>query len=223
MRILVAMDDAELAQALRNVLQSRNMLVDLVATWSLAKAAVHAVEYRALILDRWLPEGDSLKLVQIVRGLRTWLPILLLGRHNHAADCIACLDAGADDYLPTPFEFDELAARLRAITRRLDADAGHILRIGNFTFDFSNRMALVGGAPLSLPRSQLLLLEALCARQGRIVRHEVLSAAVHLAGADGGTTVLDPHVSRLRRALRSASVSIESKRGLGYMLNDDAA
>jgi DNA-binding response OmpR family regulator len=218
MRILVAMDDAALAHSLRNTLQGKCMLVDTVDTFSLAKAAIHEVGYRALILDRWLPDGDALKLVQIARSLRTWLPILLLGERNQVSDRVAGLEAGADDYLQKPFASDELLARLRAITRRWVAESSLVLKIGNFRFDFVNHMALIGNRPIHLPRSQLLLLEALCARHGRIVRHAVLNAAVHTEDADAVHGSLDPHISRLRRALRSAGVRIQSKRGQGYML-----
>lgn len=220
MRILLVEDETELAVALRAALTRRGFVVDWVPDLDQARAAILEAEFRAVLLDRRLPDGDGVTLLPAIRALPDPPPVILLTARALIAERVEGLDAGADDYLAKPFEIDELLARLRAVSRRRSNGVAEPLALGALRFDPAHREASVHGRPLHLPRRELALLDLLLRRAGRVVQREAIEAA--LFGFDDAplSNTLDAHVSRLRRRLAEseAGVVIHALRGVGYLV-----
>ena len=220
MRILLVEDEAEMAGALASALKRYDMIVDHVPTLAEAEEAISADVHAAVLLDRQLPDGDGLALIPKLRARADGVPIIVLTARGELADRVAGLDSGADDYLAKPFAVEELLARLRAVLRRPAGLQPDILHAGRLAFDFGHREASIDGAPLELPRRELLVLEALVRRMGRTVLRSALEEAVYSFDDEIQSNALDTHVSRLRRKLSEADarVEIHGIRGVGYLL-----
>jgi DNA-binding response OmpR family regulator len=219
MRILLVEDEAEMADALASALKRYDMVVDHAPTLAEAEEAISA-DVHAVLLDRQLPDGDGLTLIPKLRARADGVPIIVLTARGELADRVAGLDCGADDYLAKPFAVEELLARLRAVLRRPAGMQPDIMHAGRIAFDFGHREASIDGAPLELPRRELLVLEALVRRMGRTVLRSALEEAVYSFDDEIQSNALDTHVSRLRRKLSDADarVEIHGIRGVGYLL-----
>lgn len=221
MRILLVEDEPELANAIVTRLQSEGFVTDHVGTLSLAIEAVLGVDYRAILLDRRLPDGDGLSLLPVLQTRASAPPVIVLTALDDIPDRVAGLEAGADDYLIKPFAFAELLARLRVRLRRggLDTPAPPV-RVGALEYDPVLREALVGSARLPLTRRELAILDALMRRAGRVVLREHLESQVYGFDDEVSPNALEAHVSRLRKRLAEAGagVVLQGIRGVGYIL-----
>jgi DNA-binding response OmpR family regulator len=224
MRVLLVEDERPMALVLRNGLVRHGMVVDDVASLSEAEAALHNDIYDVVVLDRRLPDGDGLSLVKLLRAKGDVVPVLVLTAKGDLIDRIAGLNSGADDYLGKPFAFEELLARLRAILRRPVHLQPDIVKLGRMSFDFAHREAHVEGVHLRMPRRELLVLEALMRRMGRMVLRETLMEAVFGMNDEIESNALDTHISRVRRKLADAQagITISGIRGVGYLLRETA-
>ncbi|MGG6896682.1 MULTISPECIES: response regulator transcription factor [Rhizobium] len=222
MRVLLVEDEKPMAAVLRNGLVRHGMVVDNVENLADADTALYDDVYDAVVLDRRLPDGDGLSLVKSLRARGDIVPVLVLTAKGDLLDRIAGLDSGADDYLGKPFAFDELLARLRAILRRPTQLQPDIVRLGRMSFDFAHLEAHVEDVRLRMPRRELLVLEALMRRMGRMVLRETLMEAVFGMNDEIESNALDTHISRLRRKLTDAhaGVAISGIRGVGYLLSE---
>ncbi|MFS8050748.1 response regulator transcription factor [Rhizobium sp. BR 314] len=222
MRVLLVEDEKPMAAVLRSGLVRQGMVVDDVATLLDAEAALYDGVYDAVVLDRRLPDGDGLSLVKSLRARGDTVPVLVLTAKGDLLDRIAGLDSGADDYLGKPFSFEEFLARLRAILRRPANLQPDIVRLGRLSFDFAHLEAHVEAVPLRMPRRELLVLEALMRRMGRMVLRETLMEAVFGMNDEIESNALDTHISRLRRKLADAhaGVAISGIRGVGYLISE---
>jgi len=176
--------------------------------------------YGLVLLDRRLPDGDGLSLLSAVRAKQPGAPVILLTALDRLDDKVHGLDAGADDYLTKPFFNDELMARIRAALRRPGADPAVAQTCGRLRFDPRSREASICDEPLALKRRELLVLEALIRRAGRVVQRDALIDAVYGMDDEVQPKALDSHVSRLRKRLaeRSAEVVIHPVRNVGYLM-----
>ena len=222
MRVLLVEDEPEMASALRAALTRHDMIVDHAPNLFEAEAIAALGGYDALVLDRQLPDGDGLSLIPKLRARGNLVPVLVLTVRGDLADRVAGLDQGADDYLAKPFALEEFLARLRALLRRPANMQSDIVRAGRLTFDFVNREASVAGAVLDLTRREILVLEALLRRLGRMVPRSLLMEAVFSLDDEVQPNALDTQVSRLRRKLADADggVTITGVRGVGYLLRE---
>lgn len=220
MRVLVVEDDPQLCAWLKTTLSEALGHADVVDTLDEALAAVRVQPFDLVVLDRRLPDGDGITLISRLADLRPRPGLLMLTAFDDPREIARALDAGADDYLPKPFEPVELVARARAVIRRLQVDRKGVLRIGNLSFDTAARSVGIDGHPIAVPRRELALLEALVRRAGQVAMREVLEAAAYGFDDEIQSNALDAHISRLRKRLRDAgcSVAIKPLRGLGYML-----
>ncbi|MBN9234534.1 MULTISPECIES: response regulator transcription factor [Phyllobacteriaceae] len=222
MRLLLVEDEPEFASALCAALKKHDMIVDRALTVAQAMDIAMAGVHGAVLLDRRLPDGDGLSLIPLLRGHGKTMPVIVLTARGNLAERIAGLDGGADDYLAKPFALEELLARLRAVLRR----PGHVqpdtLGLGRLTLDVDQRDVRVDGMPLDLPRRELLVLEALMRRMGRMVPRPALMEAVFGLDDDIQANTLDTHISRLRRKLldAEAGVVVNGIRGVGYVLRE---
>lgn len=224
MRILLVEDEPEMVSALRAALTRHDMVVDHAGSLAEAEDFIAVDSYDAILLDRQLPDGDGLSLVPGLRAGGNTTPVLMLTAKGDTADKVDGLDMGADDYLAKPFAFEELLARLRALLRRPTPMQSQFIRAGHLVLDVGHREASIRGEPLNLPRRELLVLEALMRRTGRMVQRSSLMESVFGLDDEIQSNALDTHVSRLRRKLADADsgVTINGIRGVGYLLREMA-
>ncbi len=228
MRILLIEDDVELANGLRRAFAQAGHVCDHLAQGHGAAAAVAVTAYDALVLDLGLPDVDGLDLLAQLRRDGLTAPVLLLTARDGVEDRIRGLDSGADDYLAKPFALGELEARLRALVRR-GGSGTPLVQYGALAFDAAAREARVGTRRLELTARELALLGALMQQPGRVVSKQRLYDALYDWHADTGLSVIEVHISRVRRKLEAAhaGVGVRALRGLGYRLEavarDDAA
>lgn len=221
MRILVVEDEPELGAGLVARLAGAGFVADHAPTLGDAIEAVLGADYRFVLLDRRLPDGDGLSLLPVLNTRPPAPPVLVLTALDDVPDRVAGLDAGAEDYLIKPFAFAELLARIRVLLRRASTSvAAPKVAVGALEYDLGERVASVAGMRLALPRRELAILDALVRRAGRVVMREHLEAQVYGYDDEISSNALEAHVSRLRKRLAKgdARVILHSVRGVGYML-----
>lgn len=219
MYLLLIEDDAELGTNLARALRQGGHTCDLVNCASAADAALACANYDALVLDLGLPDVDGIEWLGRLRRRGQRVPVLILTARDGVEDRIRGLDQGGDDYLAKPFALGELEARLRALARR-GTDIGAELRVGNLTLDTAQRVVRAGDEAFDLTARELALLEALMRRSGRVLSKQALFDALYGWDGTANLSMIEVHVSRLRRRLEAvgAKVSIRMLRGLGYRI-----
>ena len=220
-RILLVEDEPALAREIVRALERARWAIDHVDCLADAFEAILQRNYRAILLDRRLPDGDGIGLVAAARTRPGPPSIIFLTARDEIADRVEGLDSGADDYLVKPFALGELLARLRVACRRPSAGARPpSVEIGRLAFDPSTREVSVAGKPLRLPRRELALLETLIRRAGRVVQREHLESELYGFDAEISANALETQASRLRRRLQDfdAGVELRTVRGVGYIL-----
>ena len=220
MRILCVEDDIELADVIGRSLRLRGHTVDVVHDGEAADAAHSVNRYSLVILDLSLPKIDGLDLLVRIRDRDRITPVLVLTARAGVSDRVAGLDRGADDYLAKPFALEELEARVRALLRRHVAAGARVLKLGDISLDLEGRRVDIGGDQLELPRRELGVLELLMIEAGKIVSKERLLEHVFGIDDDVGVNAVEIYVSRLRKRLDAANISIKTYRGLGYMIDE---
>lgn len=220
-RILLVEDDVLLAREIVRALERDNWPIDHVGSLAEAFEAIIQFPYRAVLLDRRLPDGDGIGLIPAAKSRPSPPSIIFLTARDDLADRVEGLDAGADDYLVKPFALEELLARLRAACRRPGLGARpRPIELARIRYDPATREVLVGKRPIVVPRRELALLELLVQRGGRVVQRGRLESELYGFDVEVSANALDALVSRLRRRLddEDAGVEIRLVRGVGYML-----
>jgi len=154
-----------------------------------------------------------------MRLRRSTTPVLVLTARDSTDDRVAGLDAGADDYLPKPFDLPELEARVRALLRRGRYAASSIIKHGSLTLDLVGRRAAVNGEPVDLSARELAVLEALLLSTGRVVSKDQLVEMIFTTNEDVGANAIEVYIHRLRKKVEHAGVDIRTIRGLGYLID----
>ena len=218
MRILVAEDDAILADGVTRTLRQSGYAVDWVKNGAEADSALDTDDFDLLILDIGLPKVSGLDVLKRLRARDSRLPVLILTALDGVNDRVRGLDAGADDYLAKPFELAELEARVRALTRRGMAGGPTLLRHGSLSYDQVGRIASLHGEPLELSAREIGLLEVFLQRAGRLVSKDQLVSHLCEWGEEVSPNAIEVYVHRLRKKLEPGGVRIVTVRGLGYSL-----
>ena len=218
MRILVAEDDAILADGVTRTLRQSGYAVDWVQNGVEADTALDTDDFDLLILDLGLPKKSGLDVLKRLRARDSRVPVLILTALDGVNDRVRGLDAGADDYLAKPFELAELEARVRALTRRGMAGGPTLLRHGSLTYDQVGRIARLNGEPLELSAREVSLLEIFLTRAGRLVSKDQLVSHLCEWGEEVSPNAIEVYVHRLRKKLEPGGVRIVTVRGLGYSL-----
>ena len=216
MRILVVEDDEVLLNGLQVGLELAGFNVEAVATCADAAAAIHTSIFDAVVLDLMLPDGSGIDVLNEMRTRRSTAPVLLLTARDSVRDRIAGLDAGADDYLGKPFDLDEVAARLRALTRRASGHAAAILRWRDISLDPATKTVTRAGEPIRLSRREFSILHALMDRPGQILSKSQLEERLYGWQEEVESNTIEVHIHNLRGKLGPAV--IETVRGVGYRL-----
>ena len=219
MHLLFAEDDRQLRASMLRGLREASYTVDQASTGPRAISLALANRYDAVILDVLLPGADGLEVCREIRDAGSHVPILMLTALDGVEQRIAGLDAGADDYLAKPFDFGELLARLRALTRR-HAEPAPATSIGDVRIDLARHEVRCGEHDLALTVKELALLAYLARHAGRVVSRSELMQHVWDDPGSGYSNIIDVYASRLRRKLDEAgsSVRLTTIRGVGYLL-----
>ncbi len=220
MRILIVEDDAALARGVARILESEGYAVDVVARGEQAVLAATQEHFDLLILDIGLPGIDGFEVLRRLRAKAERMPVLLLTARDAVDDRVHGLDLGADDYVAKPFAMSELTARVRALMRRSQAQAGPNVVHGPLLLDTAARRAFLNGSPLELAGREWAVLEVLLARVERVVSKDAIIQAVANWGDELSSNAIEVYVSRLRAKLEPAGISIRTVRGFGYMLEE---
>lgn len=222
MKLLLVEDDPRIATNLQNGLESERYTVDLVSDGDSGFDLASTQSYDAIILDYMLPIRSGLSLCKEIRKIKNFAPILMLTAKNQKEDIIACLDAGADDYLTKPFSFAELLARIRALTRRPVIQVSEVLTLGDLTLDPKNYTVVRAGCHLNLSQKEYTLLAYLMRHPGVPVSKDKIIEAVWDFDADILPNTIEVYIRKLREKIdipfSPTPSHIHTSRGFGYMI-----
>ncbi len=222
MRVLVIEDDASLGPALQEFLLEQGYAVDLLQDGAKVLDALAGQPYDFLVLDLNLPGKSGFQVLRELRAEGHQVPVLILTARDGIEDRVAGLDAGADDYVTKPFELAEFAARVRVFARRRSGQAQPQLEVGKLVLDTVSRELRADGERLPLSVRELSVLEMLMARAGRVVTKRQIVNSLSAWDADFSENAVEVYVYRLRKRLEGTGMGIQTVRGFGYLLEEDA-
>jgi len=217
-QILLAEDDVTLQRGLKQVLLAAGYQVTVAEDGPHADRLLAAEEFDLLVLDLGLPQLDGLTVLERLRRRRQGIPVLIISARDQAADRVAGLNIGADDYLTKPFDLSEFEARVRALLRR---GQGAETRIGTLVWSWTTRQAWIDGEFLTLSQRESTMLESLLQSPEKIISKQVLARRMGDDDAAALHNTVEVYVHRLRRKLAEAGVTIHTVRGLGYVLREE--
>ncbi|MCW5658863.1 MAG: response regulator transcription factor [Burkholderiaceae bacterium] len=214
MRVLLVEDDRMIAESLRTALRAEGHAVDWVRDVAAAQGTLASEQFDLVLLDLGLPGGDGLQVLRTLRARRDDTPVIVLTARDGTGDRVAGLDAGADDYLVKPFEYEELTARMRAVLRRRGGHAAPVLQVGTVTLDPATRQVTRDGAPVLLSAREFAVLEALMQRPGALLSRAQLEDKLYGWGDAVESNAVSVYVHQLRRKLGADFIG--TMRGVGY-------
>jgi DNA-binding response OmpR family regulator len=223
MRILIVEDETGVAQFLRKGFEAEAIAVDVAADGDEGAALARANDYDVIVLDLMLPGKNGIEVLQDVRGAGRTTPILILSARGEVQDRIRGLNLGADDYLPKPFAFAELLARVRALMRRPgDAERVSVLQVDDLKLDVLTRKVTRGAREVELTTKEFQLLEYLVRHKNRVLSRVLIIEHIWDMQFDGGTNIVDVVINRLRRKIDDGAscALIRTVRGVGYVLEE---
>ena len=218
MRILLVEDEPTLQAQLLQALRQAGHTVECAGDGATAQYLGEVEEFDAVVLDLGLPVRDGLTVLRAWREAGRTMPVLILTARAAWHEKVAGMDAGADDYLATPFHMEELLARLRALLRRLSPHASAQWRCGPIELDSRLARVTVHGQALVLTSHEFKVLALLMQRLGAVVSRTELSEHIYPEGSDRDSNTIEVFVGRLRKKLPSGSIA--TVRGMGYRLVD---
>jgi DNA-binding response OmpR family regulator len=216
MRILVVEDDPQIIDDIVESLEGEGYLVDQVSDGETAWFKGSTESYSAVILDLGLPAMDGLSVLTRWRAEGLEFPVLILTARARWNERVQGIDAGADDYLPKPFQMEELLARLRAIVRRSAGKSSSQIQVGALTLDTLQLRISVDGKPVHLSPHEYRLVSYLMLHAGRVVSQSELTEQIYAQGFERDSNSVEVLVGRVRRKLGSGS--IQTRRGFGYII-----
>lgn len=219
-QILIAEDEARIAAFLTKGLRAAGYSTYATSSGVEAVDLVIAGEADLLVLDIGLPDIDGFSVLEQIRGAGSPVPVIILTARTSVQDTVAALDGGADDYMPKPFRFEELLARVRLRLRTEAGAESTALTVGNITLDLSSRRAIVDGRPVDLSAREFTLAETFLRNPGRVLSREQLLSRVWGYDFDPGSNVVDVYVRYLRG--KFGAESITTVRGMGYRMGTTA-
>jgi DNA-binding response OmpR family regulator len=220
MKVLIVEDQDRLGQFLERGLKECTYTVSWVRTCKDALDALAESSYDVVVLDLGLPDGDGIDMLRKWRAAGFNEPVLILSARDSVEDRIKGLDVGADDYLPKPFSFEELLARVRSLVRRQSSVKQVVLEHRGIRVDLLSHTVQVSGNPIDLTSREYALLEIFMQNPGRILTRTLISEKIWASHYDVDTNLLDVYMSRLRAKLETSSAKplFKTVRGVGYQL-----
>jgi two-component system, OmpR family, response regulator len=216
MRVLVVEDEAAVADSVRTRLERSGFVVDVARDGEDGWFAGDTEDFSAVILDLGLPTMDGLTVLKRWRKEGRSMPVIVLTARGSWKERVEGIDAGADDYLPKPFQIEELIARLHAVMRRTAGQASNTMTIGPVTVDSRRKIVTVNGASVDLTPLEFRLLSCLAFRSGAVVSSVELLDHLYGHDHDKEVNVLEVLLGRLRRKVGTDVIG--TRRGQGYYL-----
>ncbi len=216
MRILIAEDDPRIADDLRQTLIASGYTCEVATDGETAWFLGDTEDYAAIILDLGLPKLDGLTVLKRWRSVKNTTPILILSARGTWSERVDGINAGADDYLPKPFEMEELLARLRSIVRRSTGNPTPLIEIGDVRLDERQMRISVRGVPINMTPLEYRLVSYLMHHNDRIVSQLELLEHVYAQDQEHDSNTIEALISRIRRKLTVDL--IETRRGFGYAI-----
>ncbi|MGI8842166.1 MAG: response regulator transcription factor [Gemmatimonadaceae bacterium] len=221
--ILIVEDDEYLASVLSRILVNAGFRVLTATDGESGLTMALDAQPNLVILDVGLPRRDGVNLTRTLRARGFGAPMLMLTARAAVSDRVSGLDAGADDYLPKPFEYSELLARVKALLRRASMTAASTqLRVRDVVLDPITRKVERGGRPVDLTQKEYALLEYLMRNEGRAVTRQQIAQTVWNTAPEPETNVVDVYINYLRKKLGDSRESpmVHTVRGTGYMIKE---
>ncbi|EAT10995.1 response regulator transcription factor [Bermanella marisrubri] len=215
MRILLLEDDQALADGLKQSLKNHNYACDQFDTIKAGMSAFEQESYDLVLLDLGLSDGDGLNFLQHVRK-KSATPVMILTARDQIEDKIKGLDLGADDYMPKPFDVNELLARMRALLRRSVGESSNNITVQGLNINLQARTLSFENRDISLSRREFNLLEALATHQDKVMTRSQLEHSLYSWDDEIESNALEVHIHNLRKKLPVAI--IKTVRGVGYMI-----
>ena len=224
MRVLVVEDEADLNLLLRKVLTRAGYTVDGCFDGEDAHLHLLGAEYDAILLDVMMPKKDGYTLVKELRAQGVNTPVLFLTARDSISDRVKGLDLGADDYLIKPFDFDELLARIRAMTRKHAGQRTNRFTVGDLVVDVEQRRVTRGGAEIQLLPKEFSILEYLIRNKGKVLSREQIENRIWNYEYSGNSNNVDGYMSRLRKKIDDGREHklIHTMKGMGWALREPA-
>lgn len=225
MRLLLAEDERDLNRLITRKLTSAGYSVDSFFDGEEAIHVLSYTDYDGVILDIMMPKADGFAVLRALRERGKTTPVLFLTARDAIADRVRGLDSGANDYLVKPFAFEELLARIRAMTRLSFGASESVLTVGDLTLNLATQEVRRGGQPITLSAKEYALLEYLMHNQGIVLSREKIENHIWNLDYEGGTNVVDVYISYLRKKIDEGRKEklIHTVRGRGYVLREDKA
>ncbi|MBI4485377.1 MAG: response regulator transcription factor [Acidobacteria bacterium] len=222
MRLLLVEDDPKLARSIQQGLTAESFDVDIVGTGEDAIEQTQTTTYDLVILDIMLPRMDGFAVCERLRAMGLDVPILMLSARGVVEDRVKGLQTGADDYLPKPFSFSELTARVHALLRRQKPSALRPLRVSDLTLDPVTRLVRRGEQRIDLSAKEFALLEYLMRNAGQVLTRTMIAEHVWNFSWERLTNVIDVYVNHLRRKTEGSGRPrlIHAVRGVGYVIRE---
>jgi DNA-binding response OmpR family regulator len=222
MRILIAEDERSLNKLIEKKLTADGYSVDCCFD---GEEAIHILSYTdfdAVILDIMMPKADGYEVLKQLREAGKKTPVIFLTARDSVTDRVKGLDSGANDYLIKPFAFEELLARLRAVTRPSFGMAGNIIKVSDLIIDCSKHTVSRGGKDIILSAKEYALLEYLMRNSGIVISRQKIEDHIWNFNYEGGTNVVDVYISFLRRKIDDGHdiKLIKTVRGRGYVITE---
>lgn len=223
MRILVIEDEKKVAKYIKQALEEERYIVETAADGHIGLEMAVNNHFDAILLDIMLPGIDGFEVLQQLRAANIVTPVIMLTARNAMEDKVSGLDMGADDYLPKPFSFDELAARLRAILRRSSTEKTTKLICGDLVLDTVSHLAIKHTKEIELTTKEYALLEYLMRNKNRILSRSTITQHVWKHNFDPDSNIIDVYIKRIRTKVdgENEKPMIQSVRGVGYRLRDN--
>ncbi|MDE6971843.1 MAG: response regulator transcription factor [Lachnospiraceae bacterium] len=225
MRVLVVEDAPDMNHLIAKTLKKEGYNVDCCFDGEEALDYLLGAEYDAVLLDVMMPKLDGFSLLKQLRNRNFETPVLFLTAKDAVADRVKGLDLGADDYLVKPFAFDELLARIRAMTRKRVGNRKNQFSIADLTVDIERRTVVRGGKEISLIPKEFSVLECLIRNKGVVLSREQLEDQIWNYEFSGSSNNMDVYISRLRKKIDSGNLPrlLHTIRGVGWVLRIDEA
>lgn len=223
MRVLVVEDERDLNNIITKYLKKNNFNVDNVFDGEEALDYLNSTEYDLVILDIMMPKINGYEVLKTMRKENNDAPVLMLTAKDGIDDKVKGLDLGADDYLIKPFDFDELSARIRAITRRKFGNTTNILQIDDLIIDINKKIVTRAGINIELTAKEYEVLVYLIQNKGHILSRDKIRDGVWNFDYEGESNIIDVIIKNIRKkiAIGDSKDLIFTKRGLGYVIRED--
>ncbi|KKP32169.1 MAG: hypothetical protein A2312_01035 [Candidatus Staskawiczbacteria bacterium RIFOXYB2_FULL_32_9] len=222
MRILIIEDQENLVKLLKNGFEREGFAVDCLTDGESAqkRIEIHHQDYDAIVMDLMLPKKNGFDICKAIRESNIKTPILILTAKDNPEDKISLLDAGADDYLVKPFNFNELLARIRAITRRPIVMLSSTLSLGNLTINPAEKTVFINEKEISVTLTEFRLLEYFMRNPDKILEREAIASNVWDFNFDSFSNIIDVYISKLRKKIykNSGKKIFKTVRGSGYKI-----